>query len=225
MDVNFFLKKRTSFIRQFYDNASFPFLERKRKIELEEEPFIPIDSESEEPPFLEEWIEADDSLHVLGYTCISMLSSTLYNYLETWEKMQFRLPVDGSLKPLFKKKGWINGYKGYFQKNFDIYFDQAPIDLQLLEEIVLARNRIQHPEYLYKLRPNYIQKDIPKLQHPFFVDDTEMKISGNVEDSESAWLFPPSINVTKDKLFEAISEVDKFSDWLEEQINIKFYGR
>lgn len=224
MDVGFFLKQRTAFIRQLYENASSPFLERKRKIEAGEEPFIPPYSESEEPPFLGEWIEADDSLHVLGYTCISMLSAALYNYLETWEKDQFRISVDASLKPIFKK-GWINGYKSYFSKKFDIHFDQAPVNLKLLEEIVLARNRVQHPEYLTKLRPSYIHKDIAKLRHPFFIDDIEMKLSGDIEESESAWLFPPSIHVTKDKLSEAILEVEKFSDWLEEQINAKVYRR
>jgi len=224
MDVGFFLKQRTAFIRQFYENASSPFLERKRKIEAGEEPFIPPYSESEEPPFLKEWIEADDSLHVLGYTCISMLSAALYNYLETWEKIQFRIPVDDSLKPLFKK-GWINGYKNYFSKNFDIHFDQAPVNLLLLEEIVLARNRVQHPEYLAKLRPSYVHKDTVKLRRPFFIDDIEMKLSGDSEELESAWLFPPSIHITKEKLFVAIEEVEKFSDWLEEQIDTKVYRR
>lgn len=225
MDVGFFLKQRTAFIRQFYDNASFSFVERKRKIEAGEDPFIPPYSESEEPPFLEEWIEADDSLHVLGYTCISMLSAALHLYLRTWETIQFRIPVDDSLMPEFKKKGWINGYKMYFSKNFDIHFEQAPVNMALLEEIVLARNRVQHPEYITKLRPSYLPKDknIAKAHHLFFIDDVEMKLLGSIEESESGWLFPPSIHITKEKLHGAILEVEKFSDWLEEQINANVY--
>lgn len=150
-----------------------------------------------------------------------MLSSALYNYLESWEQIQFRVPVD----KLDFKKGWINGYKIYFSKNFDIHFDQAPINLSLLEDIVLARNRVQHPEYIMMLRTSYAHTDISKLHHPFFIDDKERKFLDDIERSESAWLFPPSIHVSKDKLFEAILEVEKFIDWLEEQINTKFYGR
>jgi hypothetical protein len=84
MDVNFFFNERIAFIRQFYDAASYPFVEKKRKIEAEEEPFIPPYSEDGEPPFLDEWIEADESLQVLGYSCISMLSAALQLYLITW---------------------------------------------------------------------------------------------------------------------------------------------
>lgn len=227
MNVGFFLKQRTAFIQKFYDNASFPFIEQKQKIEAGEEPFIPPYSESEEPPFLEEWIEADDSLHFLGYTCISMLSAALHLYLRTWEKIQFRIPVDDSLFPEFKKKGWINGYKIYFSKNFDIHFDQTPANLALLEEIVLARNRVQHPDYITKLRPSYLPKDkeIAKVRHLFFINDSEMELWGAIEDSDSAWLFPPSLHVTAEKLTVAILEVEKFIDWLEEQINAKVYRR
>lgn len=77
MDLCFFLKERTKFIRQFYNNASLAFDEIKRKIEQEEEPYVQPYSENEEPAFLEEWIKAEESLHVLGYSCISMLSASL----------------------------------------------------------------------------------------------------------------------------------------------------
>lgn len=222
MDVGFFLKQRTAFIRQFYDNASLAFKERKRKIEAAEEPYIPPYSENGEPPFLEEWIEADDSLHVLGYTCISMLSAALQLYFRTWEEKKFGIPVDKSLKPLFKDKGWINGYKCYFAKNLNIHFDQSPANLALLEEIVLVRNRVQHPEWLPMLRPSRLPKDIGKHRHRFFIADDEMKLSDNIEESESG--FPPSIHITKDKLSGAILEVEKFCDWLEEEIYLRWPG-
>lgn len=73
MDVQYFLSRRIDFIRQYYATASAPYVERKRKIEAEEEPFVPPYSEDGEPAFLKEWLEADESLHVLGYSCISML--------------------------------------------------------------------------------------------------------------------------------------------------------
>ncbi len=57
MDIGYFFNKRIEFIRQFYNTASAPYIERKRKIEAEEEPFIPPYSEDGEPPFIDEWIE------------------------------------------------------------------------------------------------------------------------------------------------------------------------
>ena len=64
MDVLFFLKERTRLIRQYYVNAASPFNEIIRKIEAGEEPFVPPYSEDGEPPFLSEWIDADELLEV-----------------------------------------------------------------------------------------------------------------------------------------------------------------
>jgi hypothetical protein len=75
MDVYFFLQIRTKFIRDFYTEASFPFSERKRKIETGKDPFeSPLYDEStvpEEPPFLDEWVNANESLDVLGQMSVS----------------------------------------------------------------------------------------------------------------------------------------------------------
>ena len=70
MDVRYFLKARTTFIRQLYDTCSAPYLERKQKIEAKEYPFVPPYSEDGEPPFLQEWIEADESLKKRKDDCI-----------------------------------------------------------------------------------------------------------------------------------------------------------
>ena len=57
MDVLFFLRERTKFIRYFYETAAEPFRETIRKIEADEAPFDnPPYSEDGEPPFLEEWM-------------------------------------------------------------------------------------------------------------------------------------------------------------------------
>lgn len=101
MDVLYYLRKRTHFIWYFYQNSAAPFLEIKRKIEAEEAPFeirlcvdmgepalfdSPPYVESREPAFLEEWIEADEAVAVLGRCCLTMVSSSLRLYFRTWEK-------------------------------------------------------------------------------------------------------------------------------------------
>ena len=84
MDVEFFLKERTKFILYFYRNATFGFLKIIHAIENEEEPFVPPYSEDGEPPFLDEWMEAQTGLNSVGYATLSMLSASLALYLEEW---------------------------------------------------------------------------------------------------------------------------------------------
>ena len=107
MDVGYFLNERIAFVRHYYDTASFPFIEKKRKIRAGEEPFIPPYSEDGEPPFLEEYGEAEESLQVLGYSCISMLAAALQLYLRTWT-IELGRPVGDSFKREFKA-GWLHG--------------------------------------------------------------------------------------------------------------------
>lgn len=45
MDVLYFLKERTRLIRHYYEQAAQPFSETIRRIEAEEEPFVPPYSE------------------------------------------------------------------------------------------------------------------------------------------------------------------------------------
>ena len=156
MEVLFFLQRRTKFIRAFYEEASFPFTERKRKIKAGEYPFKPPYSECYDPPFLSRE-EADEALDVLGQMCISMLSSSLQLYFkesvselhrrysgESLAKAGIGRPED--YKATFKNEGWINGYRVYSREQLAIDWTKSPSNLNLLEEIVLARNRAQHPD-------------------------------------------------------------------------------
>jgi len=214
MDVRYFLGERLSFIEQLYSNSSAPFIERKRKIEAGEEPFVPPYSEDSEPPFLSEWLEADESLQVIGRTCVSMLSASLHLYFKTWEH-QLGIPAAASYKAEFKK-GWLNGYKAYFQGQFGVVFEGSPCNLSLLEELVLARNRVQHPESITIQRSYYSPDDLQKLPSPFFIDDHEREVLAEMEEGERSWLIPPAIHVTHEKLMEAIAEVGRFAEWLEQ---------
>ncbi len=215
MDIQFFLFQRLEFIDQFYNNSVEPFVERKRKIEAEEEPFVPPYSEDGEPHFLAEWIEADESLNVLGRSCISMLAASFHLYLKTWEH-QIGIPIDESLKPCFKKNGWFHGYKAYFAEHLTVRFEDSPCDLSLLEELVLARNRVQHPESITTHSTHYSDSDLQKLPSPFFVDKNEFDLYADVDEGIRSWLMPPTVHVTAEKLLSALSEVARFSKWLED---------
>jgi hypothetical protein len=215
MDVGYFLKRRTAFIRQLYVAATREYVECQRKIEAKEEPFVPPYSEDGEPPFLEEWVEADDSLQVLGRVCLSMLAATLKLYFKAWER-ELGVPVDDDLRKLEFGRGFVNGYRAYFLYNFGVRFEDGPIDIALLEEIVLARNNIQHPETITSNHSHYTDTDLKKLSHPFFVDDREKSLLAEVGESQSSWLIPPAIHVSSEKLLEVLSAVERFTEWLEQ---------
>lgn len=215
MDIGYFLKRRTAFIRQLYVTATREYVERQRKIEAEEEPFVPPYCEDGDPPFLEEWFEADDSLQVLGRACLSMLAATLKLYFKTWER-ELGVPVDDSLRKSEFGRSFVNGYRAYFLRNFGVRFEDGPIEVALLEEIVLARNNIQHPETITSNRSHYTDSDLEKLSHPFFVDDREKPLLAEVGESQSSWLMPPTIHVSSAKLLEVISAVECFAEWLEQ---------
>lgn len=58
------LEDKLSSVKRFYAQTTAPFREVKRKIEAHEDPYIPSSraDEYDEPPFLSEWLEADESL-------------------------------------------------------------------------------------------------------------------------------------------------------------------
>lgn len=216
MDVRYFLGKRLSFINKLYTISSAPFIEQKRKIENGEEPFISPYSEDTEPAFLSEWLEAEESLQVIGTTCISMLSTSLHLYFKTWER-QLGIPVDDSYKSDFKR-GWFNGYKAYFNRQFNIIFENSPCNLKLLEELVLARNCVQHPKSIIIQDSRYSAVDLKKLPNPLFINDYDRELLSEIEKEEGgrSWLLLASIHITQEKLTAAISEVARFAEWLEQ---------
>ena len=214
VDTLYFLRQRLRFIRRFYGNASFPFTEQKRKIEVGEDPFIPsYNYEYEEPPFLDEWIEAEESLDVLGQACISMLANSLHLYLEECVK---ELGVGCPDKAA--KKGWINGYRVFFEEKLRICWKAGPTTPEFLDEIALTRNRAQHPEHIDMLGIAQSKHDFAKHRRPFFADEAEMQAMENSELPEEEWLFGPwCLKITKDKLLAAIDQVEHFSIWFEDQ--------
>ena len=96
-----------------------------------------------------------------------MLAAALHLYLESWVR-QSGVVVDESLKKsVFKNNGWLPGYNVHFTKHFNVAFGTGPADLKMLEEIVLARNRIEHSPSITAQKTQYSASDLRKLRQPF----------------------------------------------------------
>ena len=215
MDVEFFLKSRTAFIRYFYEHAVSPFNDIKFAIENEKEPYVPPYSEDSEPPFLEEWMNAEQGMEIVGHACISMLSSSLHLFLRSWVN---RLEEAHGMKfnANFKKKGWFNGYRQIFNE-LELPLSQCGANLDVVEQITLVRNRVQHPEKLAELRVDHSESDLKRFPKPFFANETELKMATHIGHGSIAWWLRPSVKSTKEKIFEAINQVEMLCSWLEEE--------
>lgn len=214
MDIEYFLKSKTAFIRYFYEKAVQPFIEIKTAIENKEEPFVPPISgeEDAEPPFLEEQMEAETGIETIGHTCISMLSSSLHLFLKSWLgrwEGKYGMKFDANFK-----KGWFNGYKEILEK-IELPLFNCGADLDVIEQTTLARNRVQHPEELIMLRINHSKKDLERFPNPFFAKEAELKMANLTDDGNLTWWLRPSVTSTKEKIFEAVKQVEAFCSWLE----------
>jgi len=213
MNLEKLLTERTEVIRFFYEKASQPFIEIKASIENEDEPFVPPYSEDGEPPFLEEWMQADTGIETVGHACISMLSSSLLLFLEAW-RGRWEIEQGRKLNVNYEKKGWFNGYRKIFNA-LELPLSNCEADLDIIEQTILARNSVQHPEGLISQRVFPTNKDLKKFPNPFFAKESELKMANMADDGEIAYLLKPSISPTKEKVFEAIEQVEKLCSWLE----------
>lgn len=212
MDIEFFLKDRTKFILYFYEAAISPFTKTMDDIENEVEPFIPVYSEDEEPAYLSEWLDAKSGVESCGHHALSMLSSSLQLFLKAWvdrldEFHGMRFEVN------FKKKGWFNGYREIFKK-VGLDLSLCPANLNIIEQIPLVRNRVQHPEEITTINVSHSENDLGKYTNPYFIRDSELSL---VSEEDSSWLYPPIISPSKEKVVDAICNVEALCAWLEEE--------
>lgn len=215
MDIVAFLKLRTAFIRYFYENGIKPFNEIKAAIEKGEEPYVPPYSEDDEPPFLGEWMDAEQAIDTVGHTCISMLSSSLQLFLKTWvSRLEHELGIKFNVD--FKKHGWFKGYRQIFSI-MEFPLSECTADFDIIEQVTLARNRVQHPEDLTDLRITHSETDLRRFPRPFFVSEAEMDMAVRDDDDSTTWWLKPSIKSERDKVLSAIDQVEELCLWLEEE--------
>jgi hypothetical protein len=141
VDVVYFLKERTNFIRFYYDQCVVPFAKIKHQIDNELPPFDdPPYSEDPEPRYLDKWMDADTGIQIVGLSCVSLLSDSLKLYFGSLQHrvIGFRFCDEESEKKAFKK-GFVAAYTGILGYILDTDWSDCPADLKIIEQVVLAR--------------------------------------------------------------------------------------
>ena len=211
MDLEYFLKERTRFILYFYKTAVTGFSEIAHAIKNEEEPYIPPYSEDGEPPFLAEWMDAQTGQASVGYSALSMLSASLKLYLEEWT-----IRIENPQQKFSRKhnRGWFYAYKRIL-KDAGVILEDCPADLELIEQVVLARNLVQHPDELTQMEVHHSKKDLEKHPNPIFLSESEEKMLKESEEFLS-WM-TPKVSIDESRLQEVVQHVESMCSWLESQ--------
>ena len=118
----------------------------------------------------------------------------------------------------------MNGYKACFGHVLNADWGKCPVEFDILEQVILARNRGQHPHVITEMGVDHSGKDRQKYPMPFFISEDERKMfdAGNLK--SIAGMNPP-LQVTRETLFAAIDQVEMLGDWLEEQMFDAKYPR
>jgi hypothetical protein len=215
MDVAYFLKKRTTFIRNHYDGCVCTFETVKKQIEDETPPFDnPPYSEDPEPAYLEEWMEADASINIAGLSCVSLLADTLKLYLRSIQQHELHFEFDEK-EARKVQRNFVKAYQEAIGEILDTDWSESGVDFAVIEQVVLARNRGQHGSELTMLSVVHDAHTLRKHPRPFFADETEWRDwekQGGPVDS----FLNPAIHISRGKLFAAIAEVEKLAEWIEE---------
>jgi hypothetical protein len=138
----------------------------------------------------------------LRQACLSALQQILKEYLNEYIRERGLWPEAQKRISSLKKghvKGWLRQYKIVFQELLGCNWERSPVPLSHFEEIVLARNVIEHEGHITLLEkrrdPQYRSK------YPVSLYSDEM--------------FPELVGVTEESLRKAMGMVNEFVTWLE----------
>ena len=208
MDRSWFFRERIRYIRFFYHTGVAAFRNQKRLIENELPPYDnPPYSENGEPPYLDEWIDADMSEDVLGRACVSMLSDALKVYLNSTreEDFGFEFVENNTLK-----RGFVRPHIQAFCCVLEVDLSNCPVNIELIEQIVLARNNIQHGSLLNSLNVDHDKRTLSRFPRPLFskTDDLERD-----ERLRCPW-YSTKLTVTEAALKAALDECESLANWI-----------
>ncbi|WP_172745791.1 hypothetical protein [Neorhizobium sp. T7_12] len=155
-------------------------------------------------------------MQIVGRSAVSLLSDSLKLYLKALER-QVEFHLGEEEKATAKKNGFIAAYKMALGKALDIDWAKCPVRFDVIEQIVLTRNRVQHGDSLWALSARYDPPTLTKHRNLIFANDSELETWMNDGADPGTWL-APQVTITKESLDVAVAEVEKLGDWIEAQI-------
>src|SRR6266700_3015413 len=178
VDLLYFLSRRLEFIQRLYHSAAAPFEETQKQIKDGEAPYLhpsnPDDWDGE-PPFLDEWQEADESVMVVGHWCLCMVQSTLNTYLRDSISPIGCYWWDASAlsKQLGEKKGksWFERYRYLFLEDMRIDWAKGPVSLTDLEQLNLTRDDLIHNVDMMSFSVKRDEKHAKRFPGGLFTDE------------------------------------------------------
>jgi len=211
MDVYGIFIDRLRSIERLYDGASGAFRQRKTKIDAQEAPYevpsIDPDRYDGEPPFLEEWLEADEFENVIGQACLSIAHSCLRDYFDgVVARSGIAAEAEAYLRER-RKDGWFKGYIALFREAYGIDWTKSPTPVDAIEEINLMRNDMQHGEPALGLARYRNTNSVERFPFGLFVDDVERNLS---IDARFARTY-----VSHDAFGESIKRLESFCGFVE----------
>jgi hypothetical protein len=209
MDLLYFLENRLKFILDLYNSATSPFEEVKRKIEAGEVPYVDTrDPEYvDEPAFLGEYQEADDSTMVIGHWCLCMVQASLHAYLRDcvgpsgslwWDSKRLQCALSQ------KQAGsWFGRYQLLFLEELGVDWTKAPVALSELEQLNLTRNDLIHNVDVLSMTIERSEEHTQRFPRALFTDELWSSVGLD------------RIRITGDKLQLAVHLVHDFCSWLD----------
>jgi len=212
------LTDRLRAVERLYDDAAGVFIERKRRIEAGEEPYQPPpfnpDIDALEPPFLAEWLEANEFQNVIGQACLSLVQSCLKDYLDgIFRRSGITAQADWFLsdrRNRVKGESWFGRYLALFTDAYHIKWNESPVSTQDIEEINIARNDMQHGKPALGLNRYQTKQHGQRFPLGLFTDDVEkgLRKDGFLQNFALIYVSPEALK-------ESISRVKTFCEFVE----------
>ncbi|OZA91931.1 MAG: hypothetical protein B7X76_01250 [Azorhizobium sp. 39-67-5] len=222
MDLSYFMRERTALIRLFYGKGRLPFEQMQREIEDEVPPWKPPpfnpDTDSAEPPFVEEFMQAEHVKELVGLFAVSLLADTLKGYFEELERDLGIEFTDDKARRAHFKVGWVEGYRQIIEHVMGEAYATCNVRFDLIEQVVLARNDFAHNTDFVIFQAKHNKQTLLKHRNPFFVGpDHKEHTDEDALDLEETppWWGGPKIEISEEKLMTAIAEVEKLADWVQ----------
>jgi hypothetical protein len=211
MDYLGILEDHLDFIERFYDAAAEPFKTTLRKIEAGEEPFVPkyAPGDHNGPEYLQEWMEANKCLGVLGSCALGFAQKGLHDYLRAFTEREGGLGNEGP-----KSRSWFDRHCRFLEEHTQFSWTKSPVAKDQLEQVVLSRNDIVHDPMIDRTQPPQSEEHFRKYPVPRFADGWYIEAMSGEDGKPQSPLF---LSVTCEKLAAATADVRQFCVFVENQ--------